>query len=122
MIYSIVVDEMMVEINVERLLWLVVGLLMLGVMFFFGWYFYIGVWKSFKNYFVNMDIFIVFGIGIVWFYLMLVVLVFEVVLLMVRYVYFEVIVMIIGLIDLGFVLELKVCGKILEVIKCLIGL
>ncbi len=122
MTYSIVVDEMTVETNVERLLWLAVGLLTLGVMFFSGRHFYIGAWKSFKNHSANMDTLIALGTGTAWFYSMLVVLVPEAVPLMARHVYFEATAMIIGLIDLGLALELKARGKTSEAIKRLIGL
>ena len=122
MTYSIVVDEMTVETNVERLLWLAVGLLTLGVMFFSGRHFYIGAWKSFKNHSANMDTLIALGTGTAWFDSMLVVLVPEAVPLMARHVYFEATAMIIGLIDLGLALELKARGKTSEAIKRLIGL
>ena len=122
MIYSIVVGEMTVETNTERLSWFVVGLLTLGVMFFSGRHFYIGAWKSFKNHSANMDTLIALGTGTAWFYSMLVVFVPDTVPLMARHVYFEATAMIIGLIDLGLALELKARGKTSEAIKRLIGL
>merc|ERR1712000_693260 len=122
MIYSIVVGEMTVETNTERLSWLVVGLLTLGVMFFSGRHFYIGAWKSFKNHSANMDTLIALGTGTAWLYSMLVVFVPDTVPLMARHVYFEATAMIIGLIDLGLALELKARGKTSEAIKRLIGL
>ena len=111
MIYSIVVGEMTVETNTERLSWFVVGLLTLGVMFFSGRHFYIGAWKSFKNHSANMDTLIALGTGTAWFYSMLVVFVPDTVPLMARHVYFEATAMIIGLIDLGLALELKARGN-----------
>jgi Cu+-exporting ATPase len=47
MIYSLVVGEMTVNTYTERLVWLIVGLLTLGVMVFAGKHFYIGAWNSF---------------------------------------------------------------------------
>lgn len=122
MTYSIVVDEMTVETNVERLLWLAVGLLTLGVMFFSGRHFYIGAWKSFKNHSANMDTLIALGTGTAWVYSMLVVFIPDAIPLMARHVYFEATAMIIGLINLGLALELKARGKTSEAIKRLIGL
>lgn len=122
MFYGLVMGEMSVNMIIEWIVWLIVGIMILGVMVFFGWYFYVGVWNFFKNYVVNMDILIVLGIGIVWLYFMVVVFFFGYVFEMVWYVYFEVIVMIIGFINLGLVFEIKVCGKMFEVIKWLIGL
>jgi Cu+-exporting ATPase len=55
MIYSLFVGEMTVNTDTERLVWLIVGLLTLGVMVFAGKHFYIGAWSSFKNHSANMD-------------------------------------------------------------------
>lgn len=122
MVYSIIVGEMTVETDIERLSWLVVGLLTLGVMFFSGRHFYIGAWKSFKNHSANMDTLIALGTGTAWVYSMVVVFVPYAVPLMARHVYFEATAMIIGLIDLGLALEIKARGKTSEAIKRLIGL
>lgn len=47
MIYGLVVGEMTVTTTGERIAWLLVGLLTMGVMFFSGKHFYVGAWKSF---------------------------------------------------------------------------
>lgn len=122
MIYSIVVGEMTVETNLERISWLVVGILTFGVMYFSGKHFYVGAWKSFKNHSANMDTLIALGTGTAWLYSMVVVFVPDAVPLMARHVYFEATAMIIGLIDLGLALEIKARGKTSEAIKRLIGL
>jgi Cu+-exporting ATPase len=122
MIYSIVVGEMTVETNLERMSWLVVGILTFGVMYFSGKHFYVGAWKSFKNHSANMDTLIALGTGTAWVYSMVVVFAPEAVPLMARHVYFEATAMIIGLIDLGLALEIKARGKTSEAIKRLIGL
>ena len=122
MIYSIVVGEMTVETNLERMSWLVVGILTFGVMYFSGKHFYVGAWKSFKNHSANMDTLIALGTGTAWLYSMVVVFAPEAVPLMARHVYFEATAMIIGLIDLGLALEIKARGKTSEAIKRLIGL
>ena len=121
MIYSIVVGEMTVETNLERISWLVVGILTFGVMYFSGKHFYVGAWKSFKNHSANMDTLIALGTGTAWLYSMVVVFAPDAVPLMARHVYFEATAMIIGLIDLGLALEIKARGKTSEAIKRLIG-
>ena len=122
MIYSIVVGEMTVETNLERISWLVVGILTFGVMYFSGKHFYVGAWKSFKNHSANMDTLIALGTGTAWLYSMVVVFAPDAVPLMARHVYFEATALIIGLIDLGLALEIKARGKTSEAIKRLIGL
>ena len=122
MIYSIVVGEMTVETNLERMSWLVVGILTFGVMYFSGKHFYVGAWKSFKNHSANMDTLIALGTSTAWLYSMVVVFTPDAVPLMARHVYFEATAMIIGLIDLGLALEIKARGKTSEAIKRLIGL
>ena len=122
MIYGIVVGEMTVETNLERMAWLVVGILTFGVMYFSGRHFYVGAWKSFKNHSANMDTLIALGTGTAWLYSMVVVFAPDAVPLMARHVYFEATAMIIGLINLGLALELKARGKTSEAIKRLIGL
>nr|WP_179952553.1 heavy metal translocating P-type ATPase [Ningiella ruwaisensis] len=122
MIYSLVVGEMTVTTTTERLVWLTVGLLTLGVMVFAGKHFYVGAWNSFKNHSANMDTLIALGTGTAWLYSMVVVFAPDIVPLMARHVYFEATAMIIGLINLGLALEIKARGKTSEAIKRLIGL
>ncbi|GHE92709.1 heavy metal translocating P-type ATPase [Thalassotalea profundi] len=122
MIYSIVVGEMTVETSLERMSWLVVGILTFGVMYFSGKHFYVGAWKSFKNHSANMDTLIALGTGTAWVYSMVVVFAPDAVPLMARHVYFEATAMIISLINLGLALEIKARGKTSEAIKRLIGL
>ncbi len=122
MIYSIVVGEMTVTTTFERIVWLIVGLLTLGVMVFSGKHFYTGAWKSLVNHNANMDTLIALGTGTAWLYSMVVVFFPSVVPEMARHVYFEATAMIIGLIDLGLALEVKARGRTSEAIKRLIGL
>ncbi|OFA33223.1 hypothetical protein BAE46_00470 [Glaciecola punicea] len=111
MIYGFTIGEMTVNTNTERLAWFVVGLLTLAVMVFPGRHFYVGAYHSFKNHSANMDTLIALGTGIAWLYSMMVVALPDLLPLMARHVYFEVSAMIIGLINLGLALEVKVRGK-----------
>jgi P-type Cu+ transporter len=122
MVYSIVGGEMTVTTDAERLVWLIVGLLTLGVMVFSGKHFYVGAWQSFRNHSANMDTLIALGTGTAWLYSMVVVFAPGMVPEMARHVYFEATAMIIGLIDLGLALELKARGRTSQAIKRLIGL
>ncbi|MFT7235930.1 MAG: Cu+-exporting ATPase [Methylophagaceae bacterium] len=122
MIYSLMIGEMTVNTNLERIVWLAVGLLTLGVMFFAGKHFYVGAWKSLINHNANMDTLIALGTGTAWLYSMIVVFFPLIVPEMARHVYFEATAMIIGLINLGLALEVKARGRTSEAIKRLIGL
>ncbi|WMC11476.1 heavy metal translocating P-type ATPase [Oceanimonas pelagia] len=122
MIYGLLIGEMTVTTTTERIAWLLVGLLTLGVMLFSGKHFYVGAWQSCKNHSANMDTLIALGTGTAWLYSMVVVFFPQVVPDMARHVYFEATAMIIGLIDLGLALELKARGRTSEAIKRLIGL
>lgn len=122
MIYGIFVGDMTVETTTERVVWLIIGLLTLGIMVFSGKHFYIGAWKSLLNHTANMDTLIALGTGTAWIYSMVVVFFPHAVPEMARHVYFEATAMIIGLINLGLALEVKARGRTSEAIKRLIGL
>ncbi|MCB1663824.1 MAG: copper-translocating P-type ATPase, partial [Pseudomonadales bacterium] len=122
MVYGVIVGEMTVTTNTERMVWLIVGLLTLGVMVFSGKHFYVGAWKSLANHSANMDTLIALGTGTAWLYSMVVVFFPYAVPEMARHVYFEATAMIIGLINLGLALEVKARGRTSEAIKRLIGL
>ncbi|GAA3929089.1 heavy metal translocating P-type ATPase [Litoribacillus peritrichatus] len=122
MAYGLITGEMSVNTTTERIVWLIIGLLTLGVMIFSGKHFYTGAWQSFKNHSANMDTLIALGTGTAWLYSMVVVFFPEMIPDMARHVYFEATAMIIGLINLGLALELKARGRTSEAIKRLIGL
>lgn len=122
MAYGILGGEMTITTTAQRIGWLMVGVLTLGVMVVSGKHFYVGAWKSLKNHTANMDTLIALGTGTAWVYSMVVVFFPSVVPEMARHVYFEATAMIIGLIDLGLALEIKARGRTSEAIKRLIGL
>ncbi|HAU16209.1 MAG: copper-translocating P-type ATPase [Pseudomonadales bacterium] len=122
MLYGMVIGDMSINTAAQRMAWLVVGLLTLGVMVFAGRHFFIGAWQSLRHHSANMDTLIALGTGTAWVYSMVVVVFPEAVPEMARHVYFEATAMIIGLINLGLALELRARGKTSEAIKRLIGL
>jgi Cu+-exporting ATPase len=122
MLYSLLGGPMTVNSNLERGVWLVVGLLCAAIMYFAGKHFYIGAYKSLVNHSANMDTLIALGTGNAWLYSMIVVLFPLALPEMARHVYFEATAMIIGLINLGLALEVKARGRTSEAIKRLIGL
>jgi Cu+-exporting ATPase len=122
MIYGLFIGEMTVETTAERLAWLLVGLLTLGIMVYAGKHFYVGAWNSLLNHNANMDTLIALGTGTAWLYSMVVVFFPHALPEMARHVYFEATAMIIGLINLGLALEVKARGRTSEAIKRLIGL
>lgn len=122
MAYALITGEMSVNSTTERISWLVVGILTLGVLLSSGRHFYVGAWKSFVNHSANMDTLIALGTGTAWLYSMVVVFFPEAVPVQARHVYFEATAMIIGLINLGLALEVKARGRTSEAIKRLIGL
>lgn len=122
MLYGIAGGPMTVETTLERIIWLIIGVLCAGIMYFAGKHFYIGAWKSFVNHTANMDTLIALGTGTAWIYSMIVVFFPMALPEMARHVYFEATAMIIGLINLGLALEVKARGRTSEAIKRLIGL
>ena len=122
MAYALVTGEMNVNTTGERVAWLIVGILTLGVLVISGKHFYVGAWKSFLNHSANMDTLIALGTGTAWLYSMVVVFSPASLPPEARHVYFEATAMIIGLINLGLALELKARGHASEAIKRLIGL
>jgi len=99
MAYALIAGEMTITSNTERFVWLFIGVLTGGVLYFSGRHFFVGAWSSFTNHSANMDTLIALGTGTAWVYSMFVVLFPEVVPEQARHVYFEATAMIIGLID-----------------------
>lgn len=112
------------EIDAEngQLVWLLLGLVTLGVMYYSGRHFFTGAWKSFRVHNANMDTLIALGTGSACVYSFIIVLFPDSVPSLARHAYFEAAVIIIGLINFGSALEMKARGKTSEAIKRLIGL
>ncbi|RDE22836.1 heavy metal translocating P-type ATPase [Motiliproteus coralliicola] len=113
---------MAVETPTQQLGWGLVGLLTLLVMGFCGGHFFTGAWKTLRNRGANMDSLIALGTGSAWLYSMLVVLWPELLPAQSRGLYFEASALIIGLVNLGQVLELRARGQTQQAIRGLLDL
>ncbi|MEO3989668.1 copper-exporting P-type ATPase CopA [Pseudocitrobacter cyperus] len=106
MVWGMIGDNMMVT-DANRSLWLVIGLVTLGVMVFAGGHFYSSAWKSLKNGTATMDTLVALGTGVAWLYSMSVNLWPQWFPMEARHLYYEASAMIIGLINLGHMLEAR---------------
>lgn len=122
MLYGVLGGDMAIHDGGDRLIWLGIGLLTLGVMLFPGRHFFVGGWHSLRNHSANMDTLIALGTGTAWVYSMAVAAMPHLVPDMARHVYFEATAMIIGLVNLGLAMEVRARGRTSAAIKRLIGL
>lgn len=99
-------DNMMVTAD-NRSLWLVIGLITTAVMVFAGGHFYRSAWKSLLNGAATMDTLVALGTGVAWLYSMSVNLWPQWFPMEARHLYYEASAMIIGLINLGHMLEAR---------------
>lgn len=106
MVWGMFGDNMMVT-DANRSLWLAIGLITLGVMVFAGGHFYSSAWKSLKNGTATMDTLVALGTGVAWLYSMSVNLWPQWFPMEARHLYYEASAMIIGLINLGHMLEAR---------------
>ncbi|PNF11996.1 Cu+ exporting ATPase [Enterobacter cancerogenus] len=106
MVWGMLGDNMMVTDD-NRTLWLVIGLVTLAVMVFAGGHFYYSAWKSLKNRTATMDTLVALGTGAAWLYSMSVNLWPQWFPMEARHLYYEASAMIIGLINLGHMLEAR---------------
>jgi Cu+-exporting ATPase len=104
--WGMIGDNMMVT-DENRSLWLAIGLLTLGVMVFAGGHFYTSAWKSLKNRTATMDTLVALGTGAAWLYSMSVNVWPQWFPMEARHLYYEASAMIIGLINLGHMLEAR---------------
>lgn len=106
MVWGMMGDNMMVTAD-NRTLWLVIGLITLAVMVFAGGHFYTSAWKSLKNRTATMDMLVALGTGAAWLYSMSVNVWPQWFPMEARHLYYEASAMIIGLINLGHMLEAR---------------
>ena len=106
MVWGMFSDNMMVT-DANRSTWLVIGLVTLAVMIFAGGHFYTSAWKSLKNRTATMDTLVALGTAVAWLYSMSVNLWPQWFPPEARHLYYEASAMIIGLINLGHMLEAR---------------
>lgn len=106
MVWGMMGDNMMVTAD-NRTLWLVIGVITLAVMVFAGGHFYTSAWKSLKNRTATMDTLVALGTGAAWLYSMSVNVWPQWFPMEARHLYYEASAMIIGLINLGHMLEAR---------------
>ncbi|MGR5944282.1 copper-exporting P-type ATPase CopA [Enterobacter sp. C4G1] len=106
MVWGMIGDNMMVTDD-NRTLWLVIGVITLGVMIFAGGHFYSSAWKSLKNRTATMDTLVALGTGAAWLYSMSVNVWPQWFPMEARHLYYEASAMIIGLINVGHMLEAR---------------
>jgi Cu+-exporting ATPase len=106
MVWGMLGDNMMVT-DENRMLWLAIGVVTLGVMIFAGGHFYTSAWKSLKNRTATMDTLVALGTGAAWLYSMSVNVWPQWFPMEARHLYYEASAMIIGLINLGHMLEAR---------------
>jgi len=106
MVWGIMGDNMMVT-DTNRSLWLVIGLVTLAVMVIAGGHFYTSAWKSLRNGTATMDTLVALGTGAAWLYSMSVNVWPQWFPMEARHLYYEASAMIIGLINLGHMLEAR---------------
>ncbi|WP_437887081.1 copper-exporting P-type ATPase CopA [Phytobacter sp. V91] len=106
MVWGMLGDNMMVTAD-NRSLWLIIGVLTLGVMIVAGGHFYRSAWKSLTNGTATMDTLVALGTGAAWLYSMSVNVWPQWFPMEARHLYYEASAMIIGLINLGHMLEAR---------------
>ena len=105
-----------------RFIWGVIGVLTLGMMVYSGGHFFTGAWKALKNKHATMDTLIAIGTGSAWIYSTLVIVWPEILPVEGRHVYYEAAAFIIGLVNLGHVLETRARGQASQAIRALMQL
>ncbi|MFQ5641343.1 MAG: HAD-IC family P-type ATPase, partial [bacterium] len=106
-----------------RLIWIVMGLVSLPVMFWSGSHFFSGTWAALKNRSANMHTLIATGITAAWLYSTVAAVapgIFPSEEL--ADVFFDVVAVVVALVNLGMAMEIRAKGKSSEAIKKLIGL
>lgn len=104
MVWGMIGDNMMLT-EANHSIWLAIGIATLFVMVVAGGHFYRSAWQSLKNRSATMDTLVALGTGTAWLYSITVNLWPEVFPEQARHLYYEASAMIIGLINLGHMLE-----------------
>lgn len=102
--------------------WPEIALITVSVLFYSGWHFYSGAYKSLTLGQANMDTLIALGTGSAWLYSCIVIDYYQTLPSLAKHAYFEAAVMILAFINLGSGLETLARGKTSSAIRQLIGL
>jgi len=121
MVWGMLGDNMMVT-EENRSLWLAIGILTLAVMVFAGGHFYRSAWKSLRNRTATMDTLVALGTGVAWLYSITVNLWPSAFPMEARHLYYEASAMIIGLINLGHMLEARARARSSRALEALLDL
>lgn len=121
MLWGMVGDNMMLSAT-NRSGWLMVGVVTLLVMAIAGGHFYRGAWKSLRNRTATMDTLVALGTAAAWLYSMAVNLWPDLFPMAARHLYYEASAMIIGLINLGHMLEQRARQRSLQALEKLLDL
>lgn len=121
MLWGMVGDNMMLS-AANRSGWLVVGVLTLLVMALAGGHFYRSAWKSLRNRTATMDTLVALGTAAAWLYSMAVNLWPDLFPMAARHLYYEASAMIIGLINLGHMLEQRARQRSSQALEKLLDL
>jgi len=104
MVWGMLGDNMMLSASNHNI-WLAIGILTLAVMVFAGGHFYRSAWRSLMNRTATMDTLVALGTGAAWLYSITVNIWPQYFPMEARHLYYEASAMIIGLINLGHMLE-----------------
>ncbi|MDI3441670.1 copper-exporting P-type ATPase CopA [Erwinia sp. V90_4] len=121
MLWGMVGDNMMLSAT-NRSGWLMVGVVTLLVMAIAGGHFYRSAWKSLRNRTVTMDTLVALGTAAAWLYSMAVNLWPDLFPMAARHLYYEASAMIIGLINLGHMLEQRARQRSSQALEKLLDL
>lgn len=122
MLYGMVLADMMIHDQQDRIIWGGIGIVTLALMVIAGRHFFINAWRLAKNKDANMDSLIALGTGAAWLYSSIVVLVPDLFPHAARHVYYEASLMIIGFVNLGRFLEVRARGNTSQAIEKLLAL
>lgn len=121
MLWGMVGDNMMLSAT-NRSGWLMVGVVTLLVMAIAGGHFYRSAWKSLRNRTATMDTLVALGTAAAWLYSMAVNLWPDLFPMAARHLYYEASAMIIGLINLGHMLEQRARQRSSQALEKLLDL
>lgn len=122
MIDGMIAAPIGVDWNLAHLAWLLIAALTAAVMYYTGWHYFKGAWKSLEARSATMDTLIALGTGMAWLYSTIIVLFPALVPEIARHVYFEAAVIIIGMVNLGQALEQRARGRTSQAIRRLLDL